>query len=64
MKKKLYLCIVSFHHASRQINEPGWNFCFKETSVAKQMLNKGCPADLWVLSVWMTRKWINRTHHQ
>lgn len=41
MKKKLYLCIVSFHHASRQINEPGWNFCFKETSVAKQMLNKG-----------------------
>lgn len=28
----------------------------EKTSVAKQMLNNGCPADYWVLSVWMTKK--------
>ena len=27
-KKRLYLCTVSFHHASHMNSEPGWNFCF------------------------------------
>gem|GEM_PF-6722066 len=29
MKKRLYLCTDSFHHASHMNSEPGWNFCFK-----------------------------------
>ena len=39
MKKRLYLCTDSFHHASRQISEPGWNFCFKDMKYNKQPIS-------------------------
>lgn len=36
MKKRLYLCNVSFHHASHLNSEPGWNFCFRNMQYNKQ----------------------------
>lgn len=39
MKKRLYLCTDSFHHASHMNSEPGWNFCFKDMKYNKQPIS-------------------------
>ncbi len=38
-QKKSYLCNDSFHHASRQNSEPGWNFCFISMEYTKQTIS-------------------------
>ena len=35
----MYLCTVSFHHASHLNSEPGWNFCFKIMQYNKQTIS-------------------------
>ncbi len=35
----MYLCTVSFHHASHLNSEPGWNFCFKIMQYNKQPIS-------------------------
>lgn len=32
----MYICTVSFHHASHLNSEPGWNFCFRNMQYNKQ----------------------------
>ena len=39
IEKRLYLCIVSFHHASHLNSEPGWNFCYKIMQYNKQPIS-------------------------